>query len=211
MAQERATDQEPSIEEILDYIRQIIADDAPAPEPTPAYVPDPIPEEPVFGAVPQDEVIELNIPVMPPDPPKEPVREVELQDGFSEKEDDFSSPEPSAHVEQMASIESILSGGAAPNAPTYPPEEEGESMAYSGNSVSEPASSIMTDRAASAAIEALSTLAARAAVERSGGVTLEDIVRDEMRPILRAWLDRNLPPLIERLMKQELERLSKSL
>ena len=33
-----------------------------------------------------------------------------------------------------------------------------------------------------------------------GGPTLEDIVREEMRPMLKAWLDKNLPPLVERLV-----------
>jgi cell pole-organizing protein PopZ len=40
-----------------------------------------------------------------------------------------------------------------------------------------------------------------------GGPTLEDIVREEMRPLLKAWLDSNLPPLVERLVRAEIERL----
>ncbi len=40
-----------------------------------------------------------------------------------------------------------------------------------------------------------------------GGPTLEDIVRDEMRPILKAWLDANLPPMVERLVRLEIERV----
>ena len=40
-----------------------------------------------------------------------------------------------------------------------------------------------------------------------GGPTLEDMVRDEMRPLLKAWLDSNLPPLVERLVRTEIERL----
>jgi cell pole-organizing protein PopZ len=40
-----------------------------------------------------------------------------------------------------------------------------------------------------------------------GGPTLEDIVREEMRPLLKAWLDANLPPLVERLVRAEIERL----
>ena len=42
---------------------------------------------------------------------------------------------------------------------------------------------------------------------RSGGPTLDDIVREEMRPLLKAWLDANLPPLVERLVAAEIERL----
>ncbi len=53
-------------------------------------------------------------------------------------------------------------------------------------------------------IEARATLA----VNRGGaGPTLEDIVRDELRPVLKAWLDNHLPPLVERLVAAEIERL----
>ena len=40
-----------------------------------------------------------------------------------------------------------------------------------------------------------------------GGPTLEDIVREEIRPLLKAWLDENLPPLVERLVRAEIERV----
>lgn len=43
----------------------------------------------------------------------------------------------------------------------------------------------------------------------NGAVTLEQIVRDELRPLLKAWLDANLPPLVERLVKAELERVAR--
>jgi hypothetical protein len=40
-----------------------------------------------------------------------------------------------------------------------------------------------------------------------GGPTVEDIVREEMRPMLKAWLDENLPPLVERLVRAEIDRV----
>jgi cell pole-organizing protein PopZ len=43
----------------------------------------------------------------------------------------------------------------------------------------------------------------------NGAVTLEQIVREELRPLLKAWLDANLPPLVERLVKAELERVAR--
>ena len=39
------------------------------------------------------------------------------------------------------------------------------------------------------------------------GPTLEDIVREEMRPLLKQWLDANLPDLVERLVRNEIERV----
>jgi hypothetical protein len=39
--------------------------------------------------------------------------------------------------------------------------------------------------------------------------TLEDVVRDTLRPMLKAWLDDNLPQLVERLVRAEIERISR--
>lgn len=38
-------------------------------------------------------------------------------------------------------------------------------------------------------------------------VTLEGMVREMLRPLLREWLDRNLPYLIERLVKKEIDKM----
>jgi cell pole-organizing protein PopZ len=40
--------------------------------------------------------------------------------------------------------------------------------------------------------------------------TLEDLVREIMKPMLRSWLDDNLPSLVERLVRSEIERVSRS-
>lgn len=39
--------------------------------------------------------------------------------------------------------------------------------------------------------------------------TLEDLVKEMLRPLLRSWLDDNLPVLVERLVRQEIERVSR--
>ena len=67
---------------------------------------------------------------------------------------------------------------------------------------------LLTDVAEEAAFDAISELARKTAVEHSG-ITLEDIVRSELKPLLRGWLDKNLPVVIERLVREELERVSK--
>jgi len=38
-------------------------------------------------------------------------------------------------------------------------------------------------------------------------VTLESMVREMLRPLLKEWLDRNLPYLIERLVKKEIDTM----
>lgn len=41
----------------------------------------------------------------------------------------------------------------------------------------------------------------------SRDVTLESMVREMLRPLLREWLDRNLPYLIERLVRKEIDSM----
>jgi uncharacterized protein len=38
--------------------------------------------------------------------------------------------------------------------------------------------------------------------------TLQDLVQEMLRPMLRSWLDDNLPTLVERLVRAEIERLA---
>jgi cell pole-organizing protein PopZ len=52
------------------------------------------------------------------------------------------------------------------------------------------------------------TLAAERVVPvQRGGLTIEDLVREELRPLLKTWLDRHLPPLVEKLVQVEIERV----
>jgi uncharacterized protein len=39
--------------------------------------------------------------------------------------------------------------------------------------------------------------------------TLEDVVRDTLRPMLKSWLDENLPSLVERMVQAEIERITR--
>ncbi len=39
--------------------------------------------------------------------------------------------------------------------------------------------------------------------------TIDDLVEDMLRPMLRNWLDVNLPPMVERLVREEIERVSR--
>ncbi len=54
----------------------------------------------------------------------------------------------------------------------------------------------------------LRTLASDRALQvRTGGPTIEDIVRQTLRPLLKEWLDAHLPELVERLVRAEIERV----
>jgi cell pole-organizing protein PopZ len=73
-------------------------------------------------------------------------------------------------------------------------------------------SDLVAPEAAAAAAMSVGSLmrslaAGRATQVYSGGPTLEDIVRAELRPLLKDWLDVNLPPVVERLVRAEIERV----
>ncbi len=60
----------------------------------------------------------------------------------------------------------------------------------------------------SAAVDsAFNTLAQTVLVQNAR--TLEDLVREMLRPLLKSWLDDNLPGLVERLVRAEIERVSR--
>ncbi len=40
------------------------------------------------------------------------------------------------------------------------------------------------------------------------GDTMEDIVKQMLKPMLRSWLDENLPPLVERLVQEEIRKMA---
>lgn len=71
---------------------------------------------------------------------------------------------------------------------------------------------LVAPEAAAAAAAAVGGLVKRLASERRtgvyhGGPTIEDLVREELRPLLKSWLDANLPALVERVVRAEIERV----
>ena len=68
---------------------------------------------------------------------------------------------------------------------------------------------VLSNSAQEVASSAFSQLAKKAAVDRTGLISIEDIVREEMRPILRTWVDDHLPKMLERLLQEELDKIAK--
>lgn len=44
-------------------------------------------------------------------------------------------------------------------------------------------------------------------IVRSGETSLESLTRELLRPALAEWLDKNLPPMVERLVAAEIARI----
>ncbi|OIQ87944.1 hypothetical protein GALL_301660 [mine drainage metagenome] len=72
--------------------------------------------------------------------------------------------------------------------------------------------SILAPPVQMASTSALAELARAVARERglglgNGGVTLEDIVREILKVLIKDWLDQNLPYMIERIVTKEIEKM----
>jgi uncharacterized protein len=100
---------------------------------------------------------------------------------------------------------------ASPETPPTPPAAEPTptKTAPPPDPASPP--NLVAPEAAAAAASSVGSLvrhlAERSTQVHSGGPTIEDIVREEIRPLLKSWLDANLPPIVERLVRTEIERV----
>ncbi len=70
-----------------------------------------------------------------------------------------------------------------------------------------PTQPILSRSTVSAVESAFNTLAHT--VLSNNARTLEDLVKEMLRPMLKSWLDDNLPGLVERIVKAEIERVSR--
>jgi cell pole-organizing protein PopZ len=68
----------------------------------------------------------------------------------------------------------------------------------------EPFASPETDAAVAASLNALSTTIAMHSSEM-----IEGLMREMLRPMLKNWLDDNLPSLVERLVRAEIQRVAR--
>jgi cell pole-organizing protein PopZ len=70
---------------------------------------------------------------------------------------------------------------------------------------------ILSDRAAEATrgpLEALSRMVVRPETPSPVGETLEAMVRELLKPMLREWLDDNLPQIVETMVAREIARIT---
>ena len=194
--------QEPTMEEILASIRRIISEDeAPAetpaagmPEATPEPAPEPLAAETIFAA--------------PVEPTPEPAA---VEDDVLELTDRYEAP-----AETIGDLD-VVEHSPAP----YQPEPE-PAPAY--ESAPEPApayDTLVGDSAAASAASAFAGLAAsfkkpEPAPSASGdlpfvsGNTVEAMVAEMLRPLLKDWLDNNLPGIVQAAVQKEVERIARS-
>jgi cell pole-organizing protein PopZ len=100
----------------------------------------------------------------------------------------------------------------APPPPAQPSAEATPEPPMTVANVMTAAEGLIAPAVAAATTQTLATLLRSVANERSatvhrGGPSIEDVVREEIRPLLKEWLDQHLPPLVERLVRVEIERV----
>lgn len=86
------------------------------------------------------------------------------------------------------------------SAPALPPAREAHG-AYDDR--------IMSGEAAEAVQTAFNRLAANMLNRATGERSIEDLAREMLRGMLKQWLDDNLPSLVERLIREEIERVAR--
>jgi cell pole-organizing protein PopZ len=215
------TQQEPSMEEILASIRRIITEDEPAKEDQ-AEAP-PV-EQDSDVELESEDVLELTEIAEDsaeevasiPEPVEEP--EDEPEDELAAEEIDFDAP-----VEPMAEEEIDFDAPLAEPEDDLELREEAEIPEELPVMAAPPVSvaptidyALIGEKPAGSTTGSLASLVA--AVDRAeGGAqlgdanrTIEDLVKEVMRPMIREWLDENLPGLVDRVVRREIERLSRS-
>lgn len=206
--------QEPSMEEILASIRRIISEDEEAPDG----------EQPEAGAV--EEVASAE-PEPEPEPEAEAEPEIEagVDDEFAEIDfapspaleavdddgsDDDVVEEPAVEEDEqddVLELTELADEDVTDAEPDDLAEMPADDALVSEDTEQEAASSLsrLSETIVPAAAGSLA-----AGINVGGADSLEALVRQLLRPLLREWLDDNLPGIVEEAVEQEVKRLSRS-
>ena len=192
--------QEPSMEEILASIRRIIADEEAA-KPQTQAAPEPLPDKAAAAGMPAEPREEkigtgLAAPVAQetsePEADLDPPGVAETVPAFDADEAAFSDIDEHANddfEDAPATLESVSRPAGGHLRAIEAPEP------------------LLSAQATVAVNSAFGTLAHTVLVQNAR--TLEDLVKEMLCPMLKIWLDDNLPNLVERLVRAEIERVSR--
>ena len=115
------------------------------------------------------------------------------------------APEPIELTEAMMVQPAPGSASEHPEPGASNPEPAGTPQAPGPDTLMAPTVAAATSAAVGKLLRAVAQ--ERTATVHRGGPTIEDVVREELRPMLKEWLDQHLPPLVERLVRAEIERV----
>jgi cell pole-organizing protein PopZ len=188
------------MEEILASIRRIISDEngSEEPAPKPAQEREPEPARPAPPPLASAAKPAARPPSAPP--PAEEQDVLELTDMVETKSEPAFKPVERPDVEfreparRRPEPEPFIAATPAPpaRAASYPTRLDEQ---------------LLSQRASEAVSVAFGTLANTMFAE--GSRSIEDVVREMLKPMLKTWLEDNLPGLVERLVRAEIERVSR--
>lgn len=211
LAEQRA--HEPSMEEILASIRRIIADDRALPlTPRPAetappapVLPDPAANE--AGAPGRD--LRAASHVAPPvEEPPLAIAGLAMESVRAELAAELAAEVTAAAPAPVAFEEPVEEPAApAPVDPVAEPEAEPVSAEAEPEAALPVEAPLLSPKVGETVIAAFDQLAET--VANSHVRVVEEAVRDMLRPMLKTWLDDNLPVIVERLVRVEIERVAR--
>jgi hypothetical protein len=201
---------EPSMEEILASIRRIIADDEVKPAEESAAEAAPAAEASAPPDI-DDDVLDLGAeaslipasaaeaPAVPAPAAAEPVAAQAAAADIGDIE--FLDPVELPPEPQPAAVAPPPQAFVPPPMPAFAASDAPVSPAAFDMA------QLLSDQASSSVNNAFGQLAHT--VLSNNARTLEDLVKDMLKPMLKTWLDDNLPTMVERLVRAEIERVAR--
>lgn len=188
--------EEPTMEEILSSIRRIISDDD-----------QPEIDEPESDFIDDDEdeeILELT----------EILAEEEPADDFDEmaalmaadEDDDLLSPDDIDDLEFSAPEDNFEVALEEEPEPVQVAEAEPAMLEVPELAISE---SLISKQVGAQVNENFNLLANTMLAQNGAGQTVESMVMALMRPMLKSWLDENLPVMVEKIVREEIERVAR--
>jgi len=212
--------QEPSMEEILASIRRIIADDdaskpAKAPKAAPAAKQQPaVPSRPTTPPAPANATAAPPAPKPAPTPANAPANSQDDIDAMLAELDDTAADK--ASTPDVFDLTEVMAAPVPP--PASPPPKLAQGFRTIGGAsdvvfTTKPEPPPLIDRGliskeTIAAVDGAFDTLAHTIIGQNAR-TLEDLVKEMLRPMLKSWLDYNLPSLVERIVRAEIERVSR--
>jgi cell pole-organizing protein PopZ len=191
---------EPSMEEILASIRRIIADDEvkASEAKQEASKPDDDISALLAGAAAAQNMAATPAPAVAVDD--------DVLDLASEASLVVEAPVTPSPANDAGDVEFLEPAPVAPLVEPEPPVQ----VAMPAQPAPAPAldmAQLLSDQASSSVASAFGQLAHT--VLTNNARTLEDLVKDMLKPMLKSWLDDNLPTMVERLVRAEIERVAR--
>lgn len=190
-ADQDSAEQEQSMEEILASIRKIISEDEPIEEgePDEAATAD--------GGDEDDDILDLSEPL----PDDDFMDEVAAAEG--EADDEAMEADVGDDIDELMLVDQEMEPEPAPEPPPPAPQPAPPPAADGG---------LLSPEAAALSASALSSLQSGVLRTDAGigdGNTVEGIVRELLRPMMKQWLDVHLPSMVENLVREEIQRIQR--